>query len=169
VLLDPLESIRINNMGLLDAFIGAVPVAEFLSGSNLYIDSFGNAVPDNKPDNVRYIPYNSSKRGIPVCGNQYLFFKYHQFPYRQGYDVAVSWNQSLDKNRLFDVVIEVVSEKKTLIFHPFTFCRITAGVHGPTKALDALKMVMNDHIKRLANKHFRPIERKIDAARNRNM
>jgi hypothetical protein len=153
----------------LDFFRGAVPVAEFLSGSNLYIDSFGNAVPDDKPDNVRYIPYNSAKRGISVCSNQYLFFKYYQFPYKKNYDVAVSWDQSRDDKRLFDVVIETSSEKRTLVVHPLTFCWISASVFGTTKALDALKMVMNDHIKRLADKHFRPIERKIDAARNRNM
>lgn len=133
----------------------AKPVTDFMGDSDVRIDGFGNVIPTHKPGGVHYLPYNWRKMGYRVATDKYLLFNYHQFPYREGYEVCLDWNHCYEDYKLNSVFLDSCGAGDgVIVVHPFTFTRMVASKYGVDKGLDALKMVMRDKINKRAKELF---------------
>lgn len=130
--------------------VGATPVNDLLPQGSLRFDVDGMFLPGSLPKNTYFKRYNWQKHEMPYC--KYLFFKFNQFPYQYEYDVLVMWEHSYSDNRNYSVWVDCTLHQRTLVVHPFTFCRMVGSKYGTDRALDALKMVMHDHINRMFDK-----------------
>lgn len=86
--------------------------------------------------------------------SEHLYFRYDQFPYMEKMDIRVTWEQSLQDDRLACMSVDAFTGCGIIVVHPFTFCRMVGEHYGSDAAFDFLKLMMNDHIDNLTEKYF---------------
>jgi hypothetical protein len=131
--------------------IGAVPTCDW-HGRPLTIDG----VP------VRLVQPEKPKHSLPNGKQEYLIFKFDQFPYAEGCDIKVSWEASDEDNKLAAIAFDIGRGYGLITVHPYTFCRMIGEHYGSDRAFDFLKLMMRDRIDNLTAQYFKPIEERLN-------